>query len=66
MMAYLDGIPVGPLVLFGAGWLAFMLVALAYIRGRRADRCDRCGGRWLRTERGNQFHVCVLPDREYP
>ena len=67
MMAYLDGIPAGPLILFGLGWLIFLITALALIRSRREDRCDRCGGRWLTTERGNGVHVCVHdPYREYP
>ena len=65
-MAYLDGIPVGPLVLFGLGWLAFLVVMLGLIRRKRVARCDRCGGHWQKTERGNHFHVCVLPDREWP
>ena len=65
-MAYLDGIPVGPLVLFGLGWLTFLLLVLAFIRTRRADRCGRCGGEWTVTERGNQFHVCTLPGKDWP
>ena len=63
-MAYLDGIPVGPLILFGLGWLIFLGLVLMFIRSRRTDRCDRCGGRWLMTEKGNQVHLCVLPEME--
>jgi hypothetical protein len=53
-------------VLFGLGWLAFLGLILMFIRSRRSEVCDRCGGRWLTTERGNAYHVCVLPDREWP
>jgi len=66
MMAYLDGIPVGPLVLFGLGWLAFLGVVLGLIRRKRVARCDRCGGHWQKTERGHLWHYCKLTDREYP
>jgi hypothetical protein len=66
MMAYLDGIPVGPLVLFGLGWLAFLGLVLLFIRSRRSEVCDRCGGRWQRTERGTLWHFCQLSKKEYP
>ena len=67
MMAYLDGLPLGPLALFALGYLALLLTVLAWLRTRRAEeRCDRCGGTWRRTERGNAFHVCTASLREYP
>ena len=64
-MAWLDGIPVGPLVLFGLGYLALLGLVLLFVRSRR-PRCERCGGAWRMTAAGNAFHVCVKPEREYP
>ena len=66
-LAYLDGLPLGPVALFGLGYLALLLVALAWLRTRRTEeRCERCGGTWRRTEAGNSFHVCTPRLREYP
>mgnify|MGYP003561907189 CR=1 FL=1 len=68
MMAYLDGLPLAPLALFAAGYLALLLTTLAWLKSRRtADRCERCGGTWRHTEAGNAYHVCVAPEpREFP
>ena len=64
---YLDGLPLGPVALFGLGYLALLLVVLAWLRTRRIEeRCDRCGDTWRRTERGNAFHVCVQRELEWP
>ena len=66
MMEYLDGLPVVPVLIFGLGYLALLLTVLAWVRSRR-PRCERCGGRWLVTERGNEVHMCVHdPYREQP
>ena len=66
-LAYLDSIPVGPLALFGLGYLALLLTVLAWFQSRRlVPRCDRCGGTWRLTERGNEFHVCVRQEQEWP
>ena len=57
-LAYLDGLPLGPVALFGLGYLALLLTVLAWLRTRRTEeRCERCGGYWRRTERGNAFHA---------
>ena len=68
MMAYLDGLPLGPVLLFGLGYLAFLVTVLAWIKSRRdPELCDRCGSPWRRTDRGAQWHVCQ-PDHgpEFP
>jgi hypothetical protein len=56
----LDGLPLGPVLLFAVGWLAFLATVLAYLRSRRTEEtCDRCGATWQRTKRGHQIHFCV-------
>ena len=67
LWTYLDGLPWQPLALFGLGYLALLLTVLAWLRSRKfVPRCDRCGGTWRLTERGNEFHVCVRQEQEWP
>lgn len=67
LFAFLEGIPAGPLMLFGLGWLAFVVTVLAFLRARRLEEsCDRCGSVWQRTPRGADWHFCVAPKREFP
>ena len=67
LWSYLDGIPLGPVLLFALGYLAFLVAVLAWLRTRRTEeRCERCGGTWRRTEAGNAFHVCVQRELEWP
>ena len=68
LFAYLDGLPPGPVLLFGLGWLVFLLTILTgFRRGREPELCDRCGQPWDRTRRGNAVHVCRPGrDRAYP
>ena len=58
--AYLDGLPLAPLVTFLAGWGALLLLVLVVLRSRRhADTCARCGKSWEPTGRGGaHFHFC--------
>ena len=59
LFAYLDSLPLAPLVTFLAGWGALLLVVLVVLRSRRhADTCERCGNEWKQTARGAQFHFC--------
>lgn len=60
MMSYLDGLPLGPVALFAAGYLALLVTVLVWFRSRRSGpRCERCGSLWQRTERGGEWHLCV-------
>ena len=61
---YLDGLPPGPVALFLAGWLVFLVTVLAgFRRGRDVELCDRCGKPWEQTARGGQVHLCA-PSRD--
>ncbi|MEY2669433.1 MAG: hypothetical protein RJA59_2071 [Pseudomonadota bacterium] len=67
LLAYLDGLPVGPLALFAAGYLALLLTVLAWVRSRRAEeRCARCGGTWKHNPNGSSYHFCVPPRHRRP
>jgi hypothetical protein len=64
---FFDGLPFGPILLFALGWIAFLLTVLSWFRSRHhVDACDRCGRAWQLTERGNVWHFCSPPGREYP
>lgn len=59
-LAFLDGLPLGPLALFALGYLVFLLTVLAWFRSRRrVERCDQCGAEWHLTGNGNSWHVCT-------
>ena len=59
IFAYLDELPLAPLVTFLAGWGALLLLVLVVLRARRhADTCDRCGNEWKATAKGAEFHFC--------
>lgn len=58
-MTYLDGLPLGPVLLFLTGYLAFLVTVLAWFKARRrTERCDQCGAEWHLTGRGNSWHIC--------
>lgn len=66
LWTYLDGLPLGPVLLFALGYLALLLTVLVWFRARRTEeRCDRCGGYWQRTERGNAWHLCQPIGRQH-
>ncbi len=68
LLAHLDSLPLAPLALFAFGYLALLGTVLAWLKSRRpAERCDRCGSTWQRTERGAEFHLCQPSrGRAYP
>ena len=67
VLEYLDGLPWQPLALFGLAYLVFLVTVLAWFQSRRSlDVCDRCGGEWKLTQRGNAYHVCEERDPDLP
>jgi hypothetical protein len=66
LWSYLDGLPLGPLALFASGYLVLLIAVLSVFKRHTPERCDRCGGEWTLTSRGNAWHVCAPSRRVFP
>jgi hypothetical protein len=63
---YLDSLPLTALALFASGYCFFLATVLACFKRRGIETCERCGGEWQYTDRGNGVHVCFPGRRVAP